>query len=449
MTDAAEADAGVPPLGGICSYERAASPGLAVEVTVARLKRYNHLAGALHRIAAAHLPRTPEWEVKCGLGLHLYLDADHCAAIRERVAEMREPPLRLDAVPDERLRAVVEEAIRARDTVELLAAVYGVLRPALVAAMEAHVQALNPLFDHPTHRLLRGILREQHEMLAWGREAVAALTRTDAGEARATAFGAHVAGFLAAAGGVGGDEPEQAAPGAPRWDGSEYAMDATVRRDERFADPFNASADIDAYYQDESLAADERTFALAYKRLREMDVPECMAPILFGARGGPWDYHRDLARQLWDETRHAMMGEVALDRLGIPFHAYPVDAAFSALLNDHFTPFEAHVLLWAIEQGLMPRETGKRWEWSIAGLDGDPFFVALQDHDWADEVLHARIGRRWLREKVGGTAGREAMAADLWKRYEDLLPSYLVRSRQAEWWPEFVERARAARAAPS
>ena len=55
-------------------------------------------------------------------------------------------------------------------------------------------------------------------------------------------------------------------------------------------------------------------------------------------------------------------------------------------------------MLWHIEQGLMPRETGKRWEWAIARAHGDPFLVALQDYDWADEVLHAQIGRRWLQD---------------------------------------------------
>ena len=46
------------------------------------------------------------------------------------------------------------------------------------------------------------------------------------------------------------------------------------------------------------------------KRLREIDVPEMMAPILFKTHGKPWEYYRDMSRQLWDEARHAMMGEV-------------------------------------------------------------------------------------------------------------------------------------------
>ncbi len=120
---------GIIPLAGVCSYERAASPGVGVETTVARLKRLNYVLKRLHLTGAAHLARTPEWEVKCGLGLHLWLDSEQCAALRARVGEMREPPLHLDDVPDARLEAAMEEVIRAGDSAELLAAVYGAVRP--------------------------------------------------------------------------------------------------------------------------------------------------------------------------------------------------------------------------------------------------------------------------------------------------------------------------------
>src|SRR5213075_3595374 len=99
------------------------------------------------------IPRTPEWEVKCGLGLHTWLDTEHCTRLRERVAEMREPPLHLDDVPDPRLESVMEELLRAGTTSELLGGIYRVVRPAVVDAMHAHVLAANPLFDYPTRRM--------------------------------------------------------------------------------------------------------------------------------------------------------------------------------------------------------------------------------------------------------------------------------------------------------
>ena len=103
----------------------------------------------------------------------------------------------------------------------------------------------NPLADFPTVFLLRRVGREQADVLEWTRAALKGLSE-------------HY-----------GDEP------AP-WPSGETEM--TPRRDRRFRDRFNTSAKIDRYYSDESRPADERAFALAYKRLREMDVPESIGP---------------------------------------------------------------------------------------------------------------------------------------------------------------------------
>jgi hypothetical protein len=56
---------------------------------------------------------------------------------------------------------------------------------------------------------------------------------------------------------------------------------------------------------------------MLYKRIREIDVPEMMASIIYETKGKDWEYYRDMTRQLWDEARHAMMGEVGFASLGV------------------------------------------------------------------------------------------------------------------------------------
>ena len=86
--------------------------------------------------------------------------------------------------------------------------------------------------------------------------------------------------------------------------------------------------------------------------------------------------------------------------------------AASHTLNTEFEPIEAHVVLWGIEQSLMARKTGKGYEWDVAVESGDEFAISMQDYDWADEVLHAQIGRRWLIPEHGSqTALREYASA--------------------------------------
>ena len=182
---------GLSPLGGIAGYEEAAKTGLAVDANVRLLKRYAYVERRLMEISVAHICAVPEWEVKCALALHCWLDAEHATAFRERVAEMREPPLHLDTVPDDTLAAFLDEALASQDTVELLVGLYQVIKPSLVQAYQRHLQLTNPLADHPTCRRLRWATIEERDMIAWGEAAIAALTRDQAAAARAAGWRAH------------------------------------------------------------------------------------------------------------------------------------------------------------------------------------------------------------------------------------------------------------------
>jgi hypothetical protein len=438
-----DADSGVPPLAGLCTYEEACRPGIPVDESVALLRRYNYVERRLVEISAAHLPRTPEWEVKCALSLHLWLDAEHGAALRRRVAEMREPTPGLDDVPDEALHTVLEEAIRADTTIELLTGVYRVVRPELANAFRVHLETTNPLIDHPTCRVLKLALQEEIELIAWGETALGALAADGPEAHAAVAWEAHLLELLQHAGGIAGDRPASSgSPPLTRSDGSPYEMDLVPGRDARFVDVFNTSAELTDTFRDDSRPSDERVYALLYNRLVEMGVPEWMAPIVYKTRGKPWEYYVDLGRQLWDEARHAMMGEVGLHKLGVPFAAYPVNIASSFALNTQATPLEAHTVLWWIEQGLMPRQTGKPLEWQIARDYGDDLFTAFQDYDWADEVLHARIGRDWLVPEFGTRAELAKAAQDMWQKFVRAREAACSKSEQRPWWSEFLEHAR-------
>ena len=109
-----------------------------------------------------------------------------------------------------------------------------------------------------------------------------------------------------------------------------------------------------------------------------------------------------MSRQLWDEARHAMMGEVGFVAQGIDWRTIPINFTWSRNLNTQISPLDRHAVLYFIEQGLMPK-TGKRFEYEVAKESGDPLAQLFQDYDWADEVLHSAIGRQWLVKAVGGT----------------------------------------------
>ena len=310
-TEFAKTKLGIPPLAGLATYEEATRVGYGVDENVERMRRLNYVEARLYEISAAFMNPTPEWEIKGALSLHLYLDSEHSLALRGRVAELRRPPLFLDEAPDDKLAALMDETIRAQNTIEFLAGVFGVIRPALLATYEAHLAAVNPVFDFPTGRFMRQAVNEEAQMLDWGRQALAAVTQSPEAQATAQAWQAHLEAYLIAAGGISGKEeiPVDISVPAPRSQG-EFVADVDPKRDARSGDIYNFHYRANDVYSDPSADFEERNLALMYKRFHEMDVPEMMSSIVLQTKGKPWEYYRDMGRQLWDEARHSMMGEV-------------------------------------------------------------------------------------------------------------------------------------------
>ena len=431
---------GLPRLAGIGSYAQCAQLGYTVTQDVDRLIRYGWLEKQAMELGLAWLNPTPEWEVKEALSLHLYLDAQHAGWIRERVSEMRNPAPRMDVSPSPELKAFIDELLTAQDTLEKIVGLYGVLKPALLAAYRLHFSQAQPLVDHPTRRMLRMIIADEEETMEWGQAAAVAVCAPSGAKARAEAWSAHLQAYLRAAGGIMGDEP---GPGnlPPSRVTEAFQPDFFPRRDERFESQWNFVFPPHEVARMDGVPADEKTLALMCKRALDMDVPEVMARMMLEAKSQPWDYYMQMSRQLWDEARHAMMGTVYLEAHGVDWRKIPIHAGFSLRLNQHLNAVEAHAVLYAIEQSLMPATTGKRYEWATAGESHDALAQFFQDYDWADEVLHVRIGRECLlmslklsQEEAVKLGQRCATAS------EAALQNYEARGTQINWWPDFVRQ---------
>src|SRR5947209_16980891 len=156
---------GLPPLAGLGTIADAAKPGLGVEACVARHKRYHYAFRRLHEILTARITAEPIYELKTAFAHHAYLCAEHVESLRSRVAEMREPPLGLEAVPHEALQVFFDELRAVPTTAELLVGVYGVALPALDAALERHLDDTNRLADAPTGRICRFARLELADMV--------------------------------------------------------------------------------------------------------------------------------------------------------------------------------------------------------------------------------------------------------------------------------------------
>jgi hypothetical protein len=428
----------LPPLAGLCSFEQAVSPGLSVETCVSRLKRYHYAFKRLHQILNARITSEPIYELKMGFSLHAHLCAEYVDSLRKRVAEMREPPLGLDVVPDKNLEIFFDEILATPSSQELLYAVYELALPELQEGLQRHMAETNPLADAPSVRICRFALIELDDMLKFGRQCIARL-----GEGEAAQWSPLLEDALAAAGGLDGSKTPSGKTIARRYSAKPYQFDKVPKRDARFPDPYNMGVNAEAFLYDESMPPDAKVLMMYYKRLREIDVPEMMASIIAETPGKPWAYYRDMTRQLWDEARHAMMGEAGFVSTGVDWPAnVMVNFTWSLGLNTQLTPMERHAVLYFIEQGLMPKK-GKRYEWEVARKSKHPLSALFQDYDWADEVLHARIGRDWYLKEFSSAAdgidyGDKCWSKVLigWRQWRD---TGLTQHRN--WWPDCYRAA--------
>ncbi|HTI70374.1 MAG TPA: hypothetical protein VMF06_10425 [Candidatus Limnocylindria bacterium] len=385
---------GLPPLAGLGSFPDAVKPGLSVEESVRRLKVHHYALKRLHQIFLARLTAEPIYELKMAFSYHGWLCAEHVAALRARVGEMREPPLGLDRVPAAGLQLLFDEIRSAPTTETLLLGLYEVALPQVLAALERHRTVTHILADQPTRRLLKTCQGELEEMVDYGQKAISSLVEPSHREAFAPAR-ARLNQCLAAMGGFDGtDSPTGTLP-QPEWSAQPAVFDGIPQRDSRFPDPYNMGVNAEVFLYDNAQPLDAKVLMMFYKRIREIDVPEMMSSIITQTPDKPWGYYRDLTRQLWDEARHAMMGEVGFASVGVDWpEKVMVNFTWSLGLNSQLTPKERHAVLYFIEQGLMPK-TGKRHEWEVGVMSKNPLAATFQDFDWADEVLHARVGRDW------------------------------------------------------
>jgi hypothetical protein len=343
------------------------------------------------------------------------------------------------------LERLMDEVISAPTTVELLVGVYRVVLPEVIAACKRLKNDAHPLADAPTVRVAKLMEFELADLVSFGDDALACLEDDKLRQANQP-WTDHLRACLQAAGRV--DATEESSDQTPdRWHSkTPYEYEYEPRRDERFRDPFNAGVNPEAFLYDERFSPRDKTLMMYYKRLREIDVPEMMASILVDLRDEePWEFHMEMSRQLWDEARHAMMGEVGFVSLGIDWRQIPINFTWSRNLNLQLDARERHGVLFFIEQGLMPR-TGKRYEWEVATESGDPLSALFQDFDWADEVLHAQIGRRWYVPRYKSLQDSLEYGDRCWSKvlshWRDYRDQGLTEHRN--WWPDLYRKACAA-----
>ena len=348
--------------------------GYGVDDNAGRFSNYFHALREIVHLSSGHLALEPRLEVKALLGDHLYDDARAVTKLHRRLSGLRAPS-EYPGAPSEELAALLDRANEA-GTQEYLEIAYGELKPTLIAGFRIHLANLDPIIDEPSLRLLTQLLHRQDRHVAElpaGRERVAF---EDLGALPIKLREVRPLKVL--------PPLEQ-----PARDGFVEVVDG--------GDPYLT----EAVYVSDHVPTEIEEQKHFFHGL--MDAELCAAELM--ARNShehpemPWDFHVDMARQVWDEIRHAEIHDrLMATELGCHWGDYPVGFG-------HFKSIYALDLLGrlALLNGAREQAIRRHSHRRAVLIDlGQTTIARVFDYLVADEVPHVHNGARWGSHLLGG-----------------------------------------------
>jgi uncharacterized ferritin-like protein (DUF455 family) len=381
-----------------------------------RLHVFQYAETLLQRTLAGWIPLVPELDVKIELARQVAFAAERADGLWKRVAQLLWPEERDVLVHQAiaRLLRAVDDA--PPDTATFLAGLGTVVLPRLAAGYRAHAAEADPITDTPSIRLLERLAPEVEALAAWAATRAVPLSGDDAAAA------AHVQAHL--------QQLEEAWAAAGSWtaippDGEGVSVLRELRlppipkrarvsglaRDARFRDLAPGETP-----PPEPLDQPAGRLAYLMRTLNfELFAAELMGRNLYeyGAEL-PWQFTLDLARQCWDEARHAEIMVERIKATGVPwgpggrldsphspdtpgtpgFEPYPLD---NGPWHDIY-PGGLFERLVAMNRGIeaMALDTHVYRAGTFEML-GDVTGGATHTYIVADEAPHVGFGTRWLR----------------------------------------------------
>lgn len=420
-----------------------------VEQASALQRRLYRVIRETMRAMAGRISGIARWEAKKMLARHVWLDAEHANALRQRVLELRFPRVDVDLAVDQSLLAVLAKLPATHSDAEFLAGVYGVVKPAVLDALEKYLQQSDPLDDAPSHRFMLHLVAELRAELRefaglW--EPWLALERS-----QSEPWQTWLRQALAQAGGVmGQDSGQPILERAGFSDRPRYQIPLLPQRDPRWLPA------VTQVPPRPPRTPQEQQVWVAIDHVNEVWASELPGALIWHYEEMPWAIYHDTARWAYDEMRHAMMGERRLRAWGFEIG---VDAP---MVPDHWMGVAARggleamlFVVHGLEQG------GPKWKaqlkrdlWQM----GDPYSAQDCDYDWADEAGHIRYGQDWIKALFPALTKSEVIArtqreVELWREwiaekhrtgrhgYEVFLPRIEARCAQmpAVVRPEFFQ----------
>jgi len=354
--------------------------GYDVDDNAIRFSNYVHVLREIAHFTSGWMPVEPSWERKYALGDHVHDDARALTKFKRRLYELRHPA-EYPGAPSPELERLLDRMTSAASAGEYMTVVYTEAKPALIRAMRIHLDNLDPVSDEPSLRLLTQVVERQERHVR------------ELGDA-ATSFDSDIGTFPVRL----RTEPRELRILAP--------LDEPLRDDfvevTETGDPYlSRELYVNGAENHVPVEREEQQHFFHGLMDAELSAAELMARNSHEHPEMPWDFHVDMARQNWDEVRHARLHDLLMkDELGCRWGDFPVGFSY-------FKSIYAYDLLGRLclfngtsEQRAMWRHSHRRKTLMELGQER---VAMVFDYLLADEVPHVHNGVRWGSYLLGGS----------------------------------------------
>lgn len=279
-----------------------------VDATAARLADIHGALLCSVQCLAAWIAAVPELETKITWSYHLYEHASLADQVSSRIHTLTAERPEVPSPANRPLLGFLQELSQLRTSAEQTSGLYHVLLPALLESCREHLSKTNPVADEPTVRVLHQVAEALESQVIWG-----ARQPGDNDAVRRLQL------YLIEAGGLHG-------PGGKPYDGPATFRPHLINlpaRDDRFQQQEPGTRLPKA----KPLATPEGRIRLLHIALINLEIPaiEVCGRMIAEYPEMPWAMKLDLAYQIWDEARHAVLCADRLVELGgqigqLPYH---------------------------------------------------------------------------------------------------------------------------------
>jgi rubrerythrin len=376
--------------------------------------------------------RVGEPELKYLLCQHVWESAGHARFLRERGREMTGFG-NGDEVRDS-IRRIFNEAVMPSDVGVALAGFYQVLKPALLTAYRTYLHATHHLADWPSRKLVEEFIVDEERH---AREISPYLD--NAGSIAERDWLPHLSAALADLGGWFGSEPRVPLPAGFTWQHAQraYTHPPTCNRGKYptcssvFSEDPSETPIVRHWLVDPKTDARVIRLMVYVWLMMELDAVDYLATVFYDTPHASFDLHHDLARHLWDESRHSAFGYRQLPKHGVDLMTLEHSLDLYNILVQ-MPPHERYAMMtMEFEAGSFPT---KALVMDRVRELNDFEADTLLAFDRNDEQNHVRYGHHWLPQIMalfGETRPPEEFVRATQERFKQIAATYGGRTPHA------------------